>query len=79
MKAVIRVDVPKFQIGKPATIFFQDTICRKAVCEADEMETQEYKSELINLMNRAKRDLSETEYAELVQLASEIVQANQIP
>lgn len=28
----------------------------------------EYKNELINLLNRAKRDLTEEEYAELIQL-----------
>jgi len=37
MKAVIRLDVPKFQIGSPVTVYFKDSMQQHSVCEADEI------------------------------------------
>lgn len=36
MKAVIRLDVPDWQIGQPVSVFFKDTMVKKAVCEKDD-------------------------------------------
>lgn len=36
MKAIIKVDVPEFQIGQEATVYFRDTMCTKGVCEKEE-------------------------------------------
>ena len=35
MKAVIRLDVPDFQIGQPVTVYFKDTMQKKGYCEPD--------------------------------------------
>ena len=35
MKAVIRLDVPDWQIGQPVTVYFKDTMQKHGVCEAD--------------------------------------------
>ena len=35
MKAVIKLDVPDFQIGEDVTVYFKDTMMKKGVCEAD--------------------------------------------
>lgn len=40
MKAVIKLDVPEWQIGKQVVIYFPDTMMKKAICEADEEEEQ---------------------------------------
>ena len=34
MKAMIEVDVPEFQIGQEASVYFKDTMCVKGVCRA---------------------------------------------
>jgi len=36
MKATIKVDVPEYQIGQEATVYFRDTMCVKGICEKDE-------------------------------------------
>ena len=36
MKAVIKLDVPEFQIGEPVTVYFRDTMYKEGICEADE-------------------------------------------
>jgi len=33
MKAVIRLDVPEWQIGQEVTVFFPDTMCKRGKCE----------------------------------------------
>lgn len=35
MKAVIRIDVPDWQLGQEVTVHFPDTMCKHAVCEED--------------------------------------------
>lgn len=35
-KAIIRLDVPDFQIGQKVSVFFQDTMLKKGICEPDE-------------------------------------------
>ena len=35
MKAVIKLDVPEWQIGQDATIYFPDTMVKKSKCEED--------------------------------------------
>lgn len=42
MKAVIKLDVPDWQIGQEVTVHFPDTMCKTGVCEA------EVKGELIS-------------------------------
>ena len=37
MKAVIRLDVPDWQIGQEVTVFFKDTMEKRGKCEADEI------------------------------------------
>ena len=37
MKAVIRLDVPDWQIGQPVTVYFKDTMQKNGVCEADDI------------------------------------------
>lgn len=43
VKAVIRLDVPDWQIGQEVTVFFPDTMVKKALCEQAEyrVETQQ--------------------------------------
>ena len=36
MKAVIHIDVPEWQIGQEVSIYFPDTMQKKAICESDE-------------------------------------------
>ena len=35
MKAVIRLNVPDYQIGQPVTVYFKDTMQQKGYCEPD--------------------------------------------
>ena len=35
MKAVIKLDVPDFQIGQDVTVYFKDTMIKRGVCEFD--------------------------------------------
>lgn len=35
MKAIIKLDVPEWQIGEEVFVYFPDTMCRKAICELD--------------------------------------------
>lgn len=52
MKAIIRLDVPDFQIGEDVTVFFRDTMMKHGVCEADP-----YAEELIDAKTEeARRD-----------------------
>ena len=37
MKAIIRVNVPEFQIGQEVTVFFKDTMMKKGICEAGDI------------------------------------------
>ena len=37
MKAVIRLDVPDFQIGEPATVYFRDTMMKHGTCSKDDV------------------------------------------
>lgn len=34
MKAIIKLDVPEWQIGKEVSIYFPDTMMKHAICEA---------------------------------------------
>lgn len=33
MKAIIKLDVPEWQIGTEVTVFFKDTMMKKGICE----------------------------------------------
>ena len=35
MKAVIKLDVPDYQIGQPVTVYFRDTMQKTGYCEPD--------------------------------------------
>lgn len=35
-KAIIRLDVPDWQIGQEVSIYFPDTMMKRSVCTADE-------------------------------------------
>ena len=37
MNAVIRLDVPDWQVGKDVTVFFPDTMMKKGKCEKEEL------------------------------------------
>lgn len=41
MKAVIRLDVPEFQIGQFVNVYFKDTMMKTGICEAEETEESE--------------------------------------
>lgn len=34
MKAIIKLDVPDWQIGQPISVYFPDTMLKKGICEA---------------------------------------------
>ena len=34
MKAIIKLDVPEYQIGQEVLVFFKDTMSEKGICEA---------------------------------------------
>ena len=36
MKAIIKIDVPEFQIGQEVSVYFKDTMCVKGICETDD-------------------------------------------
>ena len=36
MKAIIRLDVPDWQIGQEVKVYFPDTMCVKGICEDEE-------------------------------------------
>ena len=35
MNAVIKLDVPEYQIGQEVTVYFKDTMIKRSVCEED--------------------------------------------
>lgn len=35
MKAIIKLDVPEFQIGSEVTIYFKDTMMKRSICMAE--------------------------------------------
>ena len=35
MKAIIRIDVPEFQIGQEVSVYFKDTMMVNGICEND--------------------------------------------
>ena len=35
MKAIIKLDVPKFQIGESVTVYFRDSMQQRGICEID--------------------------------------------
>lgn len=35
MKAVIKLDIPDYQIGQEVSVYFKDTMCIKGVCQED--------------------------------------------
>ena len=37
MKAVIRLDVPEWQIGQETTVYFPDTMMKHGICQKDEI------------------------------------------
>ena len=37
MKAIIRLDVPEFQIGQSVNVYFKDTMMKTGVCEKEEL------------------------------------------
>ena len=37
MKAVIKLDVPEWQIGQEVSVYFKDTMVKKGICEKDNM------------------------------------------
>ena len=37
MKAIVKLNVPEFQIGQEVTVFFRDTMTKKGICEAGEI------------------------------------------
>ena len=39
MKAIIKVDVPEFQVGQSVDVYFRDTMCIKGVCEKEDERT----------------------------------------
>jgi rubrerythrin len=36
VKAVIKLDVPEWQIGQQVTVYFKDTMCKIGICEAEQ-------------------------------------------
>ena len=44
MKAVIKLDVPDFQIGQPVVVYFKDTMRKEGICE---LETVGYATEIL--------------------------------
>ena len=36
MKAIIRLDVPEWQIGQEVKVYFPDTMCVKGICKDEE-------------------------------------------
>ena len=34
MKAIIKLDIPEWQIGQEVQVFFPDSTCKKCVCES---------------------------------------------
>ena len=48
MKAVIKLDVPEFQIGEEVSVYFKDTMYKKGICEQEK--------EIIRCKDCKKRD-----------------------
>lgn len=40
MNALIRLDVPGWQIGQEASVYFPDTMVKKGICEAGQAEAE---------------------------------------
>ena len=38
--AIIKVKVPKWQIGEEVSIYFKDTMCTKGICELENKEKE---------------------------------------
>ena len=45
MEAVIKLDVPDWQIGQPVTIYFKDTMQKRGTCTANEGQWIDHKDE----------------------------------
>ena len=54
MNAVIRLDVPDWQIGKEVSVYFPDTMMKKGECEKDIVHCKDCK-------NRTRRICNEIE------------------
>ena len=61
MKAVIRLDVPEYQIGKEVSVFFQDTMVKKALCEQ-----VEYRVETQQLIDHIKTAIDVDDWAKVM-------------
>ena len=40
MKAIIKLDVPEWQVGQEVTVYFKDTMMKRGICELENIETE---------------------------------------
>lgn len=55
MKAIIRLDVPDWQIGKEVKVYFPDTMCVTGICENGESSSKISMAD--NIINDEERGL----------------------
>lgn len=56
MKAVIKLDVPEWQIGSEVTVYFKDTMIEKGICEKEQEVTEITVEEWHEWKTKSKRD-----------------------
>ena len=65
MKAVIHLDVPRWQIDKPVRVYFPDTMVQHSVCEEDEEDDDFSFSEWLE-NELAAKGMTQHQLAEIV-------------
>ena len=59
MKAIIKLDVPDWQIGQEVSVFFRDTMMKKGICE--KVDTSHKPDGMKNLKRHLKRQIQEAD------------------
>lgn len=60
MKAVIRLDVPDWQIGQEVKVYFPDTMCVRGTCE-DEVNSYTYELGFLEGVKQAVKKINTCE------------------
>lgn len=66
MKAIIKVDIPEYQIGQEVLIYFKDTMQIKAICEK-ESEDLISKQALLSFIERIRSEGTGKKSLELIE------------
>lgn len=55
MEAIIRLDVPDWQIGQPVTVYFKDTMMKHSICELETDKGDSLLEEVLELIKQYRK------------------------